>query len=110
MREYASLEEYRVDYEARMKDGRFALIAGAPRPELDLTKPHRRVGQNFVDTASTCLGVDFDGLEPDDANAPIDGPGAYSDAEGACLRRTEAIAEGIHARRVHGVCDLVVPA
>ena len=73
-----------------MKDGSFALIAGAPRPKLDLTKPHRRVGQNFVDTASTCLGVDFDGLEPDDANAPIDGPSAYSDAEGAvfvALRR-----------------------
>jgi AAA domain len=83
VKEYTNLEEYRADYEARMKDGSFALIAGAPRTELDLTKPHRRVGQNFVDTASTCLGVDFDGLEPDDKASAIDSPGAYSDAEGA---------------------------
>jgi hypothetical protein len=79
VKEYARLAEYRADYEARMKDGRFALVTGEPRPNLDLTKPHRRVKANFINAASTKLTIDFDGLTPDDADTPIDSAGAYSE-------------------------------
>jgi AAA domain/Primase C terminal 2 (PriCT-2) len=77
---YRGLEEFRIDYKARMKNGRFALIAGDPRPDRYQKNPYRRVKQNFIDAASTKLTIDFDGLEPDNTAAPIDSAGAYSES------------------------------
>jgi hypothetical protein len=79
VREYPSIVAFWVDYEARMKSGIWALVAGKPRPKLDPRKPHRRVGANFIDAASTKFTIDFDGLEPDDPDTPIDGVGAYAE-------------------------------
>ena len=76
-REYTSLVEFYVDYEARQKSGIWTLVAGELRPDLDPNEPHQRVGANFIDAASTKFTIDFDGLEPDDADTPIDGADAY---------------------------------
>jgi hypothetical protein len=82
VREYASIMEFCVDYEAKLKSGCWVLIAGEPRPDLDPNQPHQRVGTNFIDVASTKLTFDFDGLTPNDADTPIDGADAYArDAE-----------------------------
>jgi hypothetical protein len=74
------LDEFRIDYEARMEDGRFALIGGEPCPGLNPNRPRQRVKQNFVDSSSTRFAMDFDGLEPADAGTPIDSPGAYAES------------------------------
>lgn len=77
VREYPDVEAFYADYEARQKSGIWALIAGELRPDIDPGKPHRRVGTNFIDAASTKLTIDFDGLAPDNADTPIDGADAY---------------------------------
>jgi hypothetical protein len=73
---YANIAKFYADYEARQKSGIWALVAGELRPDLDPRKPHRRVGTNFNAAASTKLTIDFDGLEPDGADTPIDGADA----------------------------------
>ena len=96
-------------YEARMKDGIFALIAGELRPSS--TRPSRigASGKTSSTQPARVSGWTSTGSNPttqtrqSTAGAHIEG-----DAEGAVFCRTEAIAEGIHARRVHGVCDFGV--
>ena len=77
-RVYANIMEFYVDCEAKLKSGCWGLIAGELRPDLDPNQPHQRVGTNFIDVASTKLTSDFDGLEPDDPGAPIDGADAFA--------------------------------
>jgi hypothetical protein len=78
-REYANIAAFWVDFEARQKEGIWTLIAGELRPDLDPSKPHRRVGANFIDVPSTKFTIDFDGLEPNDPDTPIDGADAYAE-------------------------------
>jgi hypothetical protein len=77
VREYPSIVGFYADLKARRKSGIWALIAGELHPDLDPNKPHQRVGANFIDAASTKFTIDFDGLEPDDADTPIDGADAF---------------------------------
>jgi hypothetical protein len=79
VQEYANITKFYFDYEARLKRGHFALVTGELRPDLDPNQPHQRVGTNFIDAASTKFTIDFDGLEPNDPDTPIDGADAYAE-------------------------------
>jgi hypothetical protein len=62
---YRGLEEAAADILRRIKGGSWTIIAGAPRPELDLKLLHRRLGANFVDAPTSLFIIDADGLTPD---------------------------------------------
>jgi hypothetical protein len=59
------LEEVADDITRRIKTGSWTMLAGSPRPDLDLKLLHRRLGASFVDAPTTLLIIDADGLTPD---------------------------------------------
>jgi Protein of unknown function (DUF3987) len=63
---YRDLDEVAADIARRVQEGTWTMIAGAPRPELDLTRLHRRLGKNFTDDPTNDFTLDCDGMPPDE--------------------------------------------
>jgi hypothetical protein len=61
---YRDLEEMADDIARRITGGCWTMIAGAPRPELDLSLLHRRIRSNFHDAPTTTFTLDVDGMTP----------------------------------------------
>jgi Protein of unknown function (DUF3987)/Primase C terminal 2 (PriCT-2) len=62
---YRDLEEAASGIFRRIEGGLWTMVAGAPRPELDLSLLARRLGSNFHDVPTTLFIIDVDGLTPD---------------------------------------------
>jgi hypothetical protein len=61
---YRGLEEMADDTARRIQSECWTMVAGAPRPELDLTLLHRRIRSNFIDAPTTTFIIDVDGMVP----------------------------------------------
>ncbi len=61
---YRDLEELADDALARIGRGCWTMVAGVPRPELELALLHRRLGLNFTDAPVSTYVIDIDGMLP----------------------------------------------
>jgi Protein of unknown function (DUF3987)/Primase C terminal 2 (PriCT-2) len=82
---YRDLDEAAADVVRRVQDGTWTMVAGAPRPDLDLTQLHPRRSENFVDAPTTLFVADFDGFVPD-AGKDLSKPEHFGDIVVDALR------------------------
>ena len=80
----------------RVAKGGYSIIAGAPKPEHNLTQGFSREGKNFIDVPTRLLITDMDGVQPA-FEQDLSTPEAFASGEIVAAIRGRLRAAGIHS-------------